>query len=151
MASEVERLEKNIAALLQAVPYLASANGGTILAAGDVKSLLDLTTQTPPAAILVFNGEVATRNETIGNATQATTMEWSIFLVAQSYATDEEGRLGATGAYQMIDDVLAALEGETISLVQAAKLFYVRSRRYNVTANAVIYEMVFRCAYLREG
>jgi hypothetical protein len=151
MASEIERLEKNIAALLAAVPYLTAANGGTILGAGDVKSLLDLTTQMPPAAIIVFNGEIATKNETIGATLQASTMEWSIFVVAESYAVAGEGRLGTVGAYQMIDDVLATLEGKLISLVEVARLFYVRSRRYNVTTNAVIYEMVFRNAYLRTG
>jgi hypothetical protein len=108
MASEIERLEKNIAALLAAVPYLAAANGGTILAAGDVKSLLDLTTQTPPAAIIVFNGEVATKNETIGNATQAID-DGMVDLPRRGKLRGRRRRSArcTVGAYQMIDDVLA--------------------------------------------
>jgi len=151
MASEIERLEKNYIALLGAIPYLTTAQGGTILGAADAATLLDLTTLSPPAAVVVFNSEIAQRNEIVGGALQQTSMEWSIFLVAPSFGAEVEGRLGSTGVYQMIDDALAALEGKVISLDETAKVFYVRTRRYNVTGNAVVYELVVRNAYLRKA
>lgn len=148
MASEIERLESNYIALLQAISYLMEAEGGTIVAAAEAATLFDMSTLSSPAAVVVFNGEVARTNEALRDgAIQQSEMEWSIFLKAQSFAVAGEGRIGA---YQMVDDVILAVQGKTLSLVPPSKPFYVRSRRYDLTANSVIYEVVFRNPFVRD-
>jgi hypothetical protein len=150
MASELERLGNNLVALLQAIPYLTTAQGGTILMAADPKPVLDFSNLTPPWALLIFDDENAAKNDVLGGAFQQSAMVWSIFVGAQSFSLAGEGTLGPVGVYQMIDDVIAAVDGKVISLVPIAKAFYVRCRRYNTLANAVIYQMAFRNAFSRE-
>ena len=148
MPSHLETLETKYTVLLDAIPYLLPAAGGTIIAAADAATLFDLTTLIAPAAVVAFDGEIATSSETIRDgAIQQSSMEWSIFVVASSFASAGEGRIGA---YQMVDDVIAAVQGKTLSLDPPAKPFYVRSRRYNLTANTVIYQVTFRNQFTRD-
>jgi len=151
MPGELQRLETNYTELLEAVSYLTEAEGGTIIAGADPSLLLNFGGLVTPFAVVVFNGESAAPTSAIREvgALQQTDMEWSIFLGASSFATSGEGRLG-TGIYQMIDDVIAAVQGKTLSVEPPARPFYVRSRRFNITANQIVYEVVFRNQFLRE-
>jgi len=151
MTSIIESLESNYTSLLSGISYLASASGGTVVAAADAATLLDIMTISPPFAVIVFNGEIAGPSDRVGTgAVQQTEMEWSFFLGASSFAADGEGRLGTVGIYQMIDDVIAAVDGRALSLAPLAKAFYKRARRYNITPNLVIYEVVFRNQFVRD-
>jgi len=154
MPSNIEQLEALIVAQLKTVSYLAPNAGGTVRGVADIKTFLDLTTLEPPTAIVVFDGEKAGKDETIGRVTQQTTWYWTLYLVASSFGTDGEGRLGATGAYQMVDDVVAALEGFTLTIPpdsNTTKLIYIGAARFNVEDTAVIYEVRFRHQFLRQG
>ncbi len=74
--------------------------------------------------------------------------QWSIFVLAKSFTDDGEGRLGSQGAYQMIDDIHAALAGYGFDGLDS-KLFYFGANRFKVIDGRVIYEMTFRHHMIR--
>lgn len=151
MTAHIELLRTNYLALLGGISYLA--DGGTITAAADPGMMLNITNISPPFALLVFNGEVAKTPTAIreAGAIQQTEMEWSVFIGKESFSATGEGILGTTGIYQMIDDVIDALQGAVVYSDPPARPFYVRSRRYSITPNLVIYEVVVRNAFTREA
>jgi hypothetical protein len=111
-----------------------------------------MTSTTPPSAIVVFDGEKAGKWETIGRTLQQTTFFWTLYLCASSFGTDTEGRLGTQGAYQMIDDAIAKLEGFPITTPdgQQDKLVYIGAARYHVGDTVVIYESRWRHQFVRQ-
>ena len=147
--SVIETVESAIVAQLQTVATLAPNAGGTVRGVADIKTFYDLTTLEPPSAIVVFDGEKAKPDQTIGKATQQTEMFWSIYLVASSFGTNSEGR---SAVYQMLDDVVLALEGFPIVVpdVIATKITYVGTARYHVGDTVVIYESRWRHQFLRQ-
>jgi hypothetical protein len=147
MAGDIQRIETNYRALLEAVPYLDSAE---IRGASEVTNLLRFSNLSPPAATVVFNGERARPDAALGDITvQESEMEWSIFITASSFGIEGEGRSGDVGIYQMIDDVLEAVNGKLLTVTPTSVAYYVSSRRFDLSANNVTYEMVFRNAYIR--
>jgi hypothetical protein len=152
VASSIETVEANIVTLLQGITYFdptMSSDPGTVRGVSDIKTFLDLTTVPPPAAIIVFDGEKAKHEEVIGASIQQTTFFWSIFLMAASFGGQNENRVQI---YQMIDDVVDALEGQLVGPIPTmSKLFYVGSARYQVLDTAVVYESRWRHQFVRTG
>ena len=151
--SEIETIESLIVAKLQTISYFSPDAGGTVRGVSDIKTFLDLSTIASPSAIVVFDGEKAKKDETIGRVTQETEFFWSIYLGAASFGSHSEGRLDATGSYQQISDVVTALEGFALDLkpVTTTKLIYLGAARYQVSDTVVIYEARFRHQFLRQG
>ncbi len=148
--STISAVEAAIVAQLQAgVPALSANAGGTVRGVADVQMFIDLTTLEPPAAIVVFDGEKARPDMTIGKATQQTDLYWAIYLVASSFGTDSEGRVTA---YNLIDNVVTALEGFAINIPSliSTKMLYVGAARYHVGDEVVIYESRWRHQFLRQ-
>jgi hypothetical protein len=152
MAGEIARIEGNYVALASAVSYLLPQNGGQIIAAADPATVLSIETISPPGLIIVFDGEQAQgKNFAIGGAFQEGFQVWSFFLVAASFSDRGEGRSGAQGAYQMVDDLMAAIDGQIVSLEPAARAFFVSERRYAVYQASVVYQVKFRNGFTRQG
>jgi hypothetical protein len=153
MSSNIETVEQDIVTLLQGISYLATAAGGTAKGASDPKTFFTFANSiAPPAAIVVFDGEKATENKAIGASIQESQMYWTIYLVAASFSIESEGRLGTTGAYMMVDDVIAALEGKIVNTSpHVSKLMYVSSERFDVTDVSVVYASRWRTDFYRTG
>jgi hypothetical protein len=145
-------LEGNIVGQLQTISYLQDANGGTARGVADEKTFLDLTTVASPAAILVFDGETASPPLVLGRSVQESKLQWTAYLISQSFGTDGEGRLTATvGSYSILDDVFMALEGFTVNTTPLSRLYYSGSARFNVLPNVIVYESKWYCQLPRIG
>lgn len=150
--SVIETVESAIVTQLKTLDAFDPNTGAVVRGVSDIATFINLTTLEPPSAIVVFDGEKAKPDMTIGKVTQETQMFWTIYLVASSFGTDGEGRLGI---YEMIDEVSASdgLEGFVIDFpgVIKTKLTYIGSARFQVADTVVIYEARFRHQFLRQG
>ncbi len=153
MSSVIETIESAIITLAQGISYLSPSAGGTLRGVADIRTFMDITTVAPPGVIVVFDGERATEDMAIGGAVQQTELHWTFYVIAQSFGGDGEGRVGTVGAYQMIDDLIEALEGKEIYVDNVLmKLFYkgaIRAMNPAQSPSVVIYEVKFRHQYQR--
>jgi hypothetical protein len=99
-----------------------------------------------PAVLVVYSGERAKPSETIPRITQETEIQWSCYVFAQSFSSDEEGRLGV---YGYIDQLLTALQGFPVAANINSKIEYVSATRSQITSTWVIYEVRFRHPVVR--
>lgn len=152
MSSNIETVETAIVGLMSTISYLQEANGGTVRGVSDIKTFMELSTVATPAGIVMFEGEQASPNLTIGRTTHETELHWAIYHVASSFSSSSEGRTGVTGALQMIDDAIGALLGQIISLPgENVKLFYKGAERFGVSGTQVVYTSHWRHAYIRSS
>src|SRR4051794_8694654 len=117
--------------LLDHVSALNPENGGTCRGVADIQTFINSTALPTPAAIVVFYGESAAPNLVIGSARQETSLTWDVFVVSRTFNVSGEGR---AGAYQLIEDVIAALQGFIVSTQPLSKLFYVDSSYFAITS-----------------
>lgn len=155
MPAEIQAIESALVALAQAVPYLATS----VIAGADPRMMLSFGSPDiiAPAVVVVFQGErVSDGNgpggvQAYGGSTAQSVMEWSLYAISTSFATDGEGRLGDQGCYQMVDDLIAAIDGRLVSADPDAKAFYVGCRRYDLNDSRIVYEISFRNQFIRQG
>ncbi len=151
MTSQISTVAANYVTLLETVSSLQTANGGLVFSVADPTPVLKFETISAPAGILVFDGEQAGKDMAIGGTVQRTDMAWSVFLLAASFDTRGQGVEGDTGIYQLIDDVLTAVNGRVVDMNPVARAFYVSCRRFEVLQNVVVYQMRFRNQFIRHG
>lgn len=155
---EVTTIGTNILALLGAITYLQTANGGTLKRATDPKQLKDFSIYAPPFAILVPDGEtVQGENLNVGGAYFETMLHWSLYLGASSFALEGEGTTGGSvigdpGIEAMIDDVTAKLMGQNVGIPAVASKMFPGNpfhRRFAMTTSAVVWQMQWRNQWRR--
>lgn len=156
----ITAIEANIVARLQAqIAYLSSAQGGTVRGVADVQTATQLDLIPPPAVLAQFASEDASAPMHIGTPSeQMSRMRFDLFCIARSFSTTGEGRVDSValqtiGAYTILDDVFAALEGYQLPSItnEASKLFYVGAARYGIDDARVIYVSRWYCSTLRRG
>ena len=147
MASNIERIEGNFAALLEAVPQLEDR----IIRGADPRIVLEWAKIPPPSAVIVFDAEDPAREVSAQSGVLQTGMRWSIYVVAASFAIEGEGRLGNEGAYQLVDDVIAAVHWQPLSIGPDARAVYNGAERHDVDTGRVVYRTRWRCQFLRGG
>ncbi len=146
MAAHIENMEIAIVNRVREIAYL-----DTVRAIADPKMFLSVETMPPPAVLVVFDGERAGRDETIGHVLQQTQLLWKTYIIANSFGQSAEGRLGTHGAYQIIEDVIDKLEGFLVDDdVTTSKMLLVGTSMVNVSELTVIYEMIWRNNFIRE-
>jgi hypothetical protein len=156
--SDISLNENAILALLSAaVPYLLTANGGTLVAVGDPALALLWQHYTPPAAVLAFSGSVLkqTDSKVIGQAVFEEFNHWELYLIAASFGPQGEGRTAQLGtdpdAYKMIGDARAALYGKTSMNSPIAVKVYPANPpvvRWHVEDSRVVYKLALRTNWL---
>lgn len=152
MASVIETVETQLVTLVSTIPYFATEVGGSVRGVTDIHTFLELSTVPSPSAIAMFDGEKADDNVTIGHSTQKTSMHWSIFLIASSFSAASEGRIGSVGTYQMLDDVVSAVEGQLVALPnENTKFMYLGAEFFGVNKTQVVYRSRWRNEYIRTG
>jgi hypothetical protein len=148
--SIIKGIENDIVAQLQSqLAYLTTAQGGTCRGVADVTTALQLEREIPPAVLVEYAGETADPPLHISGGRQLVRIPWDLFVIAESFSKDGEGR---ESVYTMLDDISTALGGfvlpSTVSRTMA-KLFRRGIKRWSLTDASVIYLSQWYCDVIR--
>jgi hypothetical protein len=165
--------------LLAPITYLQENNGGSIVFAATPTDVMGFTRYATPAVVFVLSLEeiVSRKNEAVGEAVFATMFHWDCYVIASNFSADQDGRTEGLnigpgvatdpGAYQMIDDLTAALLGKGLHTTTGwpagapdSKIFIGSTSRRGdggfarlewTGADRIVYRVSWRNAWMRIG
>lgn len=153
--SYIQPIEEDVVAqLLAQISYLSPGRGGTCEAVADIETAKRMLNVTPPAAYVKYNGEDANAPKNVGPPShQVSRFKFRIGVVAMSFSSQGEGRVDGHhdhGAFGMLDDVFAALEGYVLPHAPTtSKLFFVGNSEPQIDGLRVTAESYWYCDVTR--
>lgn len=106
--------EKIVDMLLNYIPYLSPAVGGTCRGVADIRTAMEYLDIGPPVVLVMAGPEESEEPKQMASGNQFARQYWRVMAMAASFTSSGEGRNDshvAPGAYSMLDDIDGALRG----------------------------------------
>jgi len=142
--------------LLDRLPYLAAARGGTCRGVARLADAL-LEDVAPPANLIEFAGGPSNDPLIVSVARQFTRYKCDVFSIARNFSAFGDPAVGDIGVYQMLADTKRALLGYLLPTPKNstgsayAKLWHVETGRTGLYPASVIYFSQWRCDLIDRG